>query len=180
MEISNGIWVVKNLFPDEKCREWVDWCESRGFDDAPINVGYGKTAIRKDVRNNSRIMVDNKVLAFEIWEEAEDHLPKIIDGRRALGLNERFRFYRYEPGQKFAYHMDGYFRRKNGEQSLLTFMIYLNEGFTGGETTFRNDENTIVTPEAGMMLAFDHLHFHEGAEVTKGIKYVMRSDVMFS
>ena len=76
--------------------------------------------------------------------------------------------------------MDGYFRRENGEQSMLTFMIYLNEEFEGDETVFMNGDNTIVTPKTGMMLAFNHTFFHEGSEVVNGKKYVLRSDVMFS
>ena len=180
MEISNGIWVVKNLIPEEKCLEWVRLCESAGFEEAPINVGFGKARIQKDVRNNSRVMIDDEILASEIWQIAKENLPKAINGRAALGLNERFRFYRYEPGQKFAWHMDGYYRRENGEQSLLTFMIYLNKNFTGGETTFMNGEGTIIKPETGMMLAFNHTLFHEGSEVLTGKKYVLRSDVMFS
>lgn len=180
MEISNGIWIIKNLFSVEKCREWIELCEAEGFDEAPINVGGGKTQIRKDIRNNSRVIVDDEILAFEIWQTVREHLPKVINGRVALGLNERFRFYRYEPGQKFAYHMDGYFRRDNGEQSMLTFMIYLNEEFEGGATTFMNGDNTIVKPETGMVLAFNHTLFHEGSEVLRGRKYVLRSDVMFS
>lgn len=180
MEISNGIWVIKNLFSTEKCREWIELCEAEGFDEAPINVGFGKTQIQKEVRNNSRVIIDDEILAFEIWQDVREYLPKVINGRVALGLNERFRFYRYEPGQKFAFHMDGYYRRDNGEQSMLTFMIYLNEDFEGGETTFMNGDNTTIKPENGMVLVFNHTLFHEGSEVIKGKKYVLRSDVMFS
>lgn len=171
---------MKNLFTGDECRDWIELCESEGFDEAPINVGFGKTQIRKSVRNNSRVIIDDENLAFEIWQKVREHLPKTLMGRVALGLNERFRFYRYEPGQKFAYHMDGYYRRENGEQSLLTFMIYLNEDFTGGETTFMNGEGTIIKPETGMVLVFNHTLFHEGSEVESGQKYVLRSDVMFS
>ena len=103
----------------------------------------------------------------------------MLNGRRALGLNERLRFYRYEAGQMFAPHVDGYYRRPNGEQSLLTWMIYLNDDFTGGETKFYGAE-VEVKPETGMMLVFRHALLHEGAEVRAGRKYVLRSDIMFS
>lgn len=53
---------------------------------------------------------------------------------------------------------------------MLTFMIYLNGEFEGGETTFMNGDNTIVTPETGMILAFNHTLFHEGSEVVSGKK----------
>lgn len=63
MEISNGIWILKNLFTAEKCREWIELCETEGFDEAPINVGLGKTQIRKYIRNNTRVIIDDEILA---------------------------------------------------------------------------------------------------------------------
>lgn len=180
MEIAEGIWTVESFFTPEECREWIDFAEGVGFDDAPITVGFGKESIRKDIRNNNRAMIDDEDRAFTLWQRTKEHLPKLIYHRVALGLNERLRFYRYDPGQQFKYHFDGSFRRETGEQSLLTFMIYLNEDFVGGETTFLNLEETIVNPKAGMMIAFKHNIVHQGAEVLLGRKYVLRSDVMFS
>lgn len=180
MEVANGIWVVENFFTPEECQEMIDFAEKLGFDEAPITIGFGVESIRKDVRNNSRVMVDDEELASQLWQRTKEHLPRVISQRKAVGLNERLRFYRYDPGQKFRYHFDGSFRRPTGEQSLLTFMIYLNEEFVGGETTFLNLEKTIVNPGTGMMLAFKHEILHEGAEVISGRKYVLRSDVMFS
>jgi len=180
MEVAEGIWVVENFFSEDESREWIEFAESVGFDDAPVTVGVGKEAVRKDIRNNNRAMIDDEDRAFALWQRAKAHLPKMIYHRVALGLNERLRFYRYDPGQRFNYHFDGSFRRDTGEQSLLTFMVYLNEEFVGGETTFMNLEETIVNPRTGMMLAFKHNLIHQGAEVLSGRKYVLRSDVMFS
>ena len=180
MEIANGIWIVENLFMAEECREWIEFAEAQGFDNAPISVGQGKEQINQNIRNNSRAMIDDENKAFGIWQRAKEHLPKMLYGRVALGLNERLRFYRYDAGQKFAFHFDGSFRRPRGDASLLTFMIYLNDEFTGGETTFMNTDNTIVKPKTGMMLVFRHELLHEGSAVLTGRKYVLRSDVMFS
>jgi hypothetical protein len=36
-----------------------------------------------------------------------------------------------------------------------------------------------VTPETGLGLLFDHYLLHEGAAVTSGRKYVLRSDVIY-
>ena len=55
-------------------------------------------------------------------------------------------------------------------------MVYLNEGFEGGETVF---EGVSITPTLGMAPVFEHKLRHEGAAVTSGRKYVLRSDVMF-
>lgn len=55
-------------------------------------------------------------------------------------------------------------------------MVYLNEGYEGGATRF---EAAKVMGKAGMALLFQHGLIHEGAEVTQGVKYVLRSDVMY-
>lgn len=55
-------------------------------------------------------------------------------------------------------------------------MIYLNDAYEGGSTRFEELE---VEGKQGMALVFEHEQLHEGAEVTAGIKYVLRSDVMY-
>ena len=107
-------------------------------------------------------------------------------GSTAVGVNERIRFYRYDPGQQFDWHTDGFFRRDELEQSRLTFMVYLNDGFAGGETSFSGDGCTprfadfSVTPSTGLALFFTHMLPHKGQPVTEGRKYVLRTDVMYS
>ena len=102
----------------------------------------------------------------------------IAGGREIRGLNERFRYYRYTRGQRFAWHHDGYFERSNGERSLLSFLIYLNEGYEGGATKF---EWTHVRGKTGMGLLFPHGLVHEGSPVLgEGVKYVIRTDVMYA
>jgi predicted 2-oxoglutarate/Fe(II)-dependent dioxygenase YbiX len=96
----------------------------------------------------------------------------------AVGANERLRCYRYQPGQYFAPHFDGAFVRSRGERSLLTFMVYLNAVEGGGATRFP-DHEVAFTPRPGAALLFNHMLLHEGAPVTAGVKYAVRSDVMF-
>jgi predicted 2-oxoglutarate/Fe(II)-dependent dioxygenase YbiX len=105
-----------------------------------------------------------------------DAIPPVLAGHRAVGLNERFRLYRYAPSQRFSWHTDGAFRRDNGETSLVTFMVYLNEGYRGGATLFEDAE---VVGRTGMALVFRHALLHEGATVVAGRKYALRSDVMY-
>jgi hypothetical protein len=97
---------------------------------------------------------------------------------RVVGINERFRCYRYTPGQRFALHADGTFARSREERSLLTFLIYLNQGMSGGETAFPEQGQCIV-PQTGMALLFQHPILHEGCAVREGKKYVLRTDVMY-
>ena len=69
----------------------------------------------------------------------------------------------------------------------MTLQLYLNEGFGGGETTFfptgnENDKDAKVpvVPRTGMGLLFEHHIMHEGSLLVEGIKYSVRTDVMYS
>lgn len=54
-------------------------------------------------------------------------------------LNKRWRFNKYHVDQFFKPHFDaGYVYDKN-EQTVLTFILYLNDVADGGETTFYPD-----------------------------------------
>jgi len=97
---------------------------------------------------------------------------------KPVGANERFRCYRYDIDQRFAPHYDGAFIRNDTERSHLTFMVYLNEGFGGGATEF-HDFGITVVPKTGMALLFQHFLLHEGCFVTSGLKYALRTDVMY-
>ena len=93
-------------------------------------------------------------------------------------MNERFRGYRYDPGQQFRDHLDGRFARSESEVSLLTFMIYLNDEFAGGSTRF-SDLGIDVVPQHGTALFFQHALRHAGVTVDLGRKYVLRTDAMY-
>ena len=97
----------------------------------------------RDIRDNARLLLDDPALAERLWERAQPLIPRNINDWKALGLNERFRFYRYDVGQKFAPHFDGYFSRGDNERSQLTFMVYLNADFTGGETRFYGEDRQV-------------------------------------
>ncbi|SIO64991.1 Predicted 2-oxoglutarate-and Fe(II)-dependent dioxygenase YbiX [Singulisphaera sp. GP187] len=175
MNVAEGIFTVPDLLTLQECQAYIALTEREGYQAAPITTASG-FAMRPDIRNNTRVIVDDAARADDLWRRVRDRIPRFFQGRQAIGLNERFRFYRYDPGERFAAHRDGPYRRENGEKSLLTFMIYLSEGFTGGETVF---QEVSVTPQLGMALIFEHQLIHEGAAVTSGRKYVLRSDVMY-
>jgi len=136
--------------------------------------------MRPDIRNNTRVMIDDVPYAADLFARIAPHVPATMyDGIwRAVRANERLRCYRYDVGQRFAPHYDGAFTRNATEESLYTFIIYLNEGFGGGETEFLDLGERIV-PRTGMALLFQHRLMHEGCKVTAGRKYAMRSDIMY-
>src|SRR6185503_19882985 len=123
--------------------------------------------LQPEIRNNNRVILDDHDLVQKLWLRALPHVPTILNGRQAVGFNERVRFYRDDPSQQFAGHVDAPFRRENGEMSQLMFMIYLNQQFEGGETKF---DDTEIVPQTGMALIFRHELFHEGATIKTGRK----------
>jgi len=175
-DVATGIFTISDFFSPEECAELIRASEQEAFEAAPITTHSG-SKIESNTRNNDRLVFDDQTLANKLWQRGKVHIPHALGNRTAIGLNERFRLYRYTPGQKFTWHADAPFRRQTGEISLLTFMVYLNDGYEGGATRF---ESTKVIGKAGMALVFQHGLVHEGSEVTRGAKYVLRSDVMFS
>ncbi|MFP2906148.1 prolyl hydroxylase family protein [Pyxidicoccus sp. 3LFB2] len=169
---------VANLLSAEECRALIERIEREGPTAAPITTGAG-FVMRPDIRNNTRVMFDDVALATTLFERIAPHVPRRLEGRwEACGANERLRCYRYEAGQYFAPHFDGAFVRHRDERSLLTFMVYLNDCPHGGATNFFALGYS-VTPSAGTALLFNHHLLHEGAEVTGGVKYALRTDLMY-
>src|SRR5262249_23082241 len=158
MEIAESVFVLPDLLTPEECREYIEVTEARGYEAAPITTAVG-FKMRPDIRNNTRGMIDDLRSAEAPWQPKRDRSAGFFRGRQAIGLSERFRFYGYAPGERFAPHRDGPYRRDIGEVSLLTFLVYLNEGFAGGETVV---EGRPITPRRGLSLVFEHQLLHEG------------------
>ncbi len=104
---GDRVFVIRGFLTPEECRSFVEESERAGYEDATISTASG-AVMAKHIRDNARLVVDNSSLAAEWWRRAERFLPQHIERWRAVGLNERFRFYRYEPGQRFAPHFDGF------------------------------------------------------------------------
>jgi predicted 2-oxoglutarate/Fe(II)-dependent dioxygenase YbiX len=183
--LTDEVFVVEDLLSPQECEEYIELSESLGYEEALVTSPYGQI-LRTDIRNNQRVIYDDQELADEFWQRIEDLVPTKKDNYWAIGVNERFRFYRYDPGQQFDWHQDAPFERDNSERSFWTFMLYLNDGFEGGETSFNDSYSDRpfgdfqVVPRTGMALFFIHSVYHKGEPVIQGCKYVLRTDVMYA
>ena len=162
----------------EDCRALIADLERRGPAPAPISTLDG-FVMRPDLRNNTRVMYDDAARAAALFAALAGVLPARLRRRHAVGINERFRGYKYTVGQRFAPHYDGAFVRSPREASELTLIVYLNDDFTGGTTDFPH-LGLRVQPRAGRALLFQHLLLHEGCAVEAGVKYALRTDVMYA
>ncbi|RQP26582.1 2OG-Fe(II) oxygenase [Piscinibacter terrae] len=174
--LGGGVFTITDFLSDDECSRYIALSEAMGYEEASMGPA-GREVIFKEHRNNDRIVFDRADIAQELFEKARASLPAELDGWRLSGFNERMRFYRYDQQQYFKWHRDGTFRRSDQEESFLTFMMYLNDGFEGGDTQFQWDS---VKPQRGMALVFPHRLSHQGSPVISGVKYVLRTDVMYS
>jgi prolyl 4-hydroxylase len=172
------IFTVANVLSPKECAELIERIERDGPSVAPITTPGGPV-VDTQIRNNERVMFDDPDLAQTLFERVRHRLPKVVLGAKAVGANERIRCYRYRPGMYFAPHADGAFYRDDVERSRYSFLVYLNEGFEGGETAFFVKPEVKIKPETGLGLLFQHPIVHEGSPVVSGVKYVVRTDVMY-
>ena len=174
IDIQNRLQVFDSFLNFDECAALIERVEAIGFEDSYI-ISNGEKIVAKEIRNNQRVILDDLNLANKLWEKIISSLSLKVEGWVPVGLNERFRFYRYTENQLFRLHKDFPFVRNN-QESKLSFIIYLNESFKGGQTDFRQFE---ISPKTGRAIAFDHDLLHEGKSVLSGIKYAVRTDIMY-
>jgi hypothetical protein len=168
--------IIENLLTIEECQHFIDLAEKSSMDVATITTPNG-SKIDLNYRNNDRYIFDDQILAQSLFDKIKSQLIYSDLEWEPIGLNERFKIYRYKPGQSFALHVDASFIRNEKERSFQTFLIYLNENYKGGETEFFGMET--IPPKTGTASLFMHHLMHEGLPVLSGVKYVLRTDVMY-
>ncbi len=169
------ILTIDEFWSYEKCDTFISRSEAIGYEEALVETESGPKRV-VNVRNNQRILFTDENLAIQIWTQLKEFAPNRIGNSYSVGLNEMFRFYKYEAGQEFKKHRDQSYIRNEFEASYFTFMIYLNDQFEGGETIFKDIE---IEPKKGTALIFFHDLEHEGSKIMEGKKYVLRTDVMY-
>lgn len=113
-------------------------------------------------------------------------------------VNKRMRFLRYGPGQFFRPHCDAAYSELDEDENKsvlrthFTLHLYLNDSqqevgkgaeLRGGATSFLSSDEKMkvdVDPKAGRVLIFQHVKlFHSGDDVKQGVKYTVRSDLLY-
>ena len=166
---------VDNLLSPEECAELIMLGETNGFEDPTIKTPDGEM-VDKSFRNNGRYIFENEEYSSKLFDRFKDLLPQRIEDWKLKDLNSQMKIYKYSEGQHFRMHRDVPYIRENKDRSFLTMLIYLNEEFEG-ETFFLLDGS--VAPVTGKGLIFQQNVKHAGVEVTKGVKYALRTDVMY-
>lgn len=179
--------VVHGVFDEEDCAEIIARVNEKGFTQALINIGNGDQMLELQARSGYRVIVDCPELSNWILEVLKPHLPGELQGCKLVDLNERCRFLCYSPGQEFARHRDGRYRRPAGHPhagdfSKVTVQLYLHDvdPTCGGATTFHlANQDLPCQPRARSVLLFSQDLLHSGSLVTGGVKYTFRTEAMY-
>ncbi|EKM74873.1 hypothetical protein AGABI1DRAFT_65211 [Agaricus bisporus var. burnettii JB137-S8] len=172
-------------------------------------LGPTQNYVNLEYRNSERILLFDFDAASRIYNKLLPHITEVIElssgipyskeivggsqlkgfKYKLIGLNERLSYLKYGPGNYFRSHCDGRLELPDLRRSFITIQIYLGDDIDlqGGATRFssnrsNNSESYIdVDPKLGRVLIFQQRSLtHSGEEVTKGIKYTLRSDLMFT
>ena len=89
---------------------------------------------------------------------------------------------KYTSGDHFAKHTDEHYKNDKNEISLITALIYLNDDYEGGNTKFLFDDTTeiSITPKIGLICLMDQNILHEVPKLINGVKYVIRTELMYA
>jgi hypothetical protein len=182
--------ILDNVFTKEECECLIKLSEKIPENYEIAKVSYDDVQILDiNYRNNKRWLNFDKKLAETFFEKIKSYIPVEFEENQVSCLNERLSFLKYLPGEYFKPHEDGYYiRPDNSEMSYITVQIYLNDldEENGGATTFIKDvynkiyKDYSVIPKVGRVLLFEHDIEHEGSILKSGVKYCIRTDVMYS
>jgi predicted 2-oxoglutarate/Fe(II)-dependent dioxygenase YbiX len=180
------VWEVAGFMTAAECEAIALRFRDGPWLDATVNSAEGRI-VASAIRDNTVAIVRDESLGRDLAARLRGHVPSVMivehptRGRVRWafdGLFTPLRLYRYAEGQHFGLHQDQSYVRDDACRSLLTFMVYLNEDFEGGTTSFP-DRPLEITPAAGKALLFQHAILHAGGRVTRGTKLVLRSDVLY-
>lgn len=190
--LPNGLaFVLENVLTKLECDQLIQQGESFGFKD--LSGLYTQT-----YRNNKRVINFNDQLKEILWKRITNYLESTIEiqGKAPTflttyftngvwekdNLNNNFRLCKYNPTNFFKRHVDeGYHPDPKSHRSLKTCMVYLNSDFEGGETVFYFSDNHTYSLKAGTgtCLIFNQNILHEGMPVKSGLKYFVRTDILY-
>ncbi|CAK9059591.1 unnamed protein product [Durusdinium trenchii] len=181
-----NIFTIPDTLRPEEAEALIAKSEEAGFE---VQTSRGP-AYGEALRHHWRISFDDPRYAQALWDSGLGQcLKQTLRGprnRQPIGLNENIRIYKYSGGDVFGQHVDGSNQTSLGqtEYTLLVYLSGVNEGLVGGETVFYSHHKEVlrVTPKTGMALVHRHGReclLHESLEVKEGVKYVLRSDVVF-
>ena len=194
--LSGCVWVVPDFLEAKECQAWIDFVE-----------GNHKTTKLEYVQHPATKYVANRE-CFR-WQQDDPNVAKILfDRMEQCGIlkelrakvdfasssyvpcacNPNIRLYKYEKGMAFGKHVDGSHPVEGMGMTEVTVLVYLSD-CQGGSTRFypatsgKKAKSIAFAPQRGALLV--HIHGdrcleHEADPVISGLKYILRTDIVYS
>ncbi len=178
-----GFLVVQNCLTAETCDALVAECEAlagarHGVADGPDHAA----ASIQNLRTSESIDISR--LQFNVNGLIREIYTQTIAGHFRVQFEwfERPDILRYKEGGEYKPHADA--ENWNAETQRwnrvidrdVSMLLYLNEGFSGGEITFPNF-GVKLQPARGLLIAFpsDARYLHAATPVQSGVRYALVS-----
>jgi len=171
--IQQGEYLEIDLLDSNLCNQIIQEAEEIGFSKSEV-IKDGKH-VHDDYSRSSSTVWFNDV--HGVTEKLRNAVPTI--GNLKL---EGWQLLRYKEGEEFKPHYDC-LNKENDR--LFTTIIYLNDDYEGGGTSFPNTGETI-NPKQGKLVVWKNLingkcnpkSLHSGNPVIKGVKYALLNWVL--
>jgi prolyl 4-hydroxylase len=173
---------AEGVLTAQECEAVIAIAEEKGFVPAAIYTDQQGRDHFSENRKSYRCIIDSDAFAAHLWDRVKHMVPPKWKGATCVGLNERFRILRYDPGDEFKPHRDGTYMAPSGALSKLTLLLYLNEGYVGGRTEFLDKTESVwvaIPPHVGAVAIQDQDLVHCVPPLHAGRKYAIRTDVMY-
>ena len=181
---------VDEFLSDEECTKMRAAVDAAGLN--PANKADLHPKKNEAFLNRDNLTYHDPLLSETLWSRLAPLLND-FEGRSPVGFNPSLRYYRYTKGHRFDQHVDVAVQLDNlvSEYTLLLYLNGVSDGedgeevLQGGSTVFYKTAKSVLmefAPKKGALLLHAHgprCLMHEGAEVTKGVKYVFRTDLMY-
>jgi hypothetical protein len=181
--------VATGIFSSAECQSFIDLLQNPTHIDTSATEDVVRIVERtslKDATLASFLYERVGPLCPAVWsvKEEDKHMGPFAQGEWALdGIDDRLSLYRYTSGGIFQKHRDGPTYYSVNRRSFFTVLVYLNEEYSGGDTTvFTDDQSSFykVPHSTGACFVMLQRVLHEGSKVESGLKYALRCDVMYT
>lgn len=183
---ATQIYTLENALDITACEDIINRFEAATDEQYEGRIGQTEQ-LNMDIKRSTDLVISGK----PHWKDIDTMLfQSLAGGIRFMQAHHvffrgRFKDFGYalqrtNKGEYFHWHVDSGSHSFSDRQ--LVAIWYLNDvPGPGGETEFRN-QNIKITPEAGKLVLFPPFwtHEHRGVTLTKGVKYIATTWVLFA
>lgn len=204
---TNGlVWICEDFLTETQCDTIIANSEKAGFEHLEYRnssrvIGFDSNCVLTDLITNN---FNSEYLTQRLNKKPSSpygfYSNYIKWNPIEPNINKCFRINKYNESQEFKFHRDAQYTQSHLVKSSHSILIYLNDGFDGGETVFRFPKkqyvnpgltikqeleligsdytDIVIQPKRGQMIIFDQRLLHAGQPVKSGTKYVLRTDLI--